>query len=192
MSLASFLLFLFLNVVVMLNLLIAIMSDSYERVKEGEAVEALKLRAETIINEEAMMSEAEWKNKDWFPEYLEVMQATEPPEIVWSGVSGAISDLERTMGKKVETVANDLEGKIDKVASDLEDKMDEVSSKMEALRREQHTMQKEITMAVQAILKAVSAVDNAPLPSQPPQPQPQLQPEPEPEPEPEAEPEAEW
>ena len=37
------------------------------------------------------------------------------------------------------------------------------------------------TVAIQAILKAVSAVDNAPGPSQPPQPQPQLHPEPEPE-----------
>ena len=94
LSLASFLFFLFLNVIVMLNLLIAIMSDSYEKVKDGEVVEALKLRAETIISEEAMMSETEWAKIEFFPRYLEVMQATEPPEIVWSGVSGQISNLD--------------------------------------------------------------------------------------------------
>ena len=52
----------------MLNLLIAIMSDSYEKVKESEVVEARKLRAQTIIDEEVLMSDAERSNPVYFPQ----------------------------------------------------------------------------------------------------------------------------
>ena len=75
-----FLLFLFFAVVVMLNLLIAIMSDSYEKVKDGEVVEARKLTAQTIIDEDTMMSEKDRDSKEWFPDFLEVLQATDQPE----------------------------------------------------------------------------------------------------------------
>ena len=122
----------------MLNLLIAIMSDSYEKVKDGEVVEALKLRAETIISEEAMMSEADWR-EDWFPQYLEVLQATEPPEIVWSGVSGQISNLDRAMNKKVgsaEKAIKEVNEKVGQLESKMADEMGKMSSKVEALQKE--------------------------------------------------------
>jgi hypothetical protein len=61
----------------MLNLLIAIMGDSYEKVKESEVVEARRLRAQTIIDEEALMSDADLANPDDFPEFLQVLRATE-------------------------------------------------------------------------------------------------------------------
>jgi hypothetical protein len=56
-------------------LLIAIMGDSYEKVKESEVVEAHKLRARTIIAEEALMldsGECE-NNQACFPDFLEVL-----------------------------------------------------------------------------------------------------------------------
>jgi hypothetical protein len=173
LSTASFLFFLFLNVIVMLNLLIAIMSDSYEKVKDGEVVEALKLRAETIIAEEAMMSEADWRNASYFPAYLEVLQAKEKPDIVWSGVSGQISKLDKKVTEKVgeaEQAVKAVSKKVDKV----EDKVDEMSSKVEAL-------QKDMDAKLERILRALTEADGAL----------KLGPEPEPEPEPEAEPEPE-
>jgi hypothetical protein len=87
-STAFFLLYLFGMVVIMLNLLIAIMADSYEKVKESEVVEARKLRAQTIIDEESLMSDADRANPGYFPKYLQVLQATEGKEEVWAGLSG--------------------------------------------------------------------------------------------------------
>ena len=58
-TLITFLVFVFFVVIVMLNLLIAIMSDSYERVMEANVVEAWKLRVQTILDEERMMSSAD-------------------------------------------------------------------------------------------------------------------------------------
>ena len=68
-------------VVVMLNMLIAIMGDSYEKVKESEVVEARRLRAQTIIDEEALMSDADLANPDYFPDFLQVLRATEDKEV---------------------------------------------------------------------------------------------------------------
>jgi hypothetical protein len=85
-STAFFLLYLFGMVVVMLNLLIAIMGDSYEKVKESEVVEARKLRAQTIIDEEALMNDADRANPEYFPKYLQVLRATEDKEEVWAGL----------------------------------------------------------------------------------------------------------
>ena len=45
-----------------------------------EVVEARKLRAQTIIDEEAGMSQAERENVMFFPEYLQVLQAKEAKE----------------------------------------------------------------------------------------------------------------
>ena len=87
-STGFFLLYLFGMVVIMLNLLIAIMADSYEKVKESEVVEARKLRAQTIIDEEALMSDADRQNPAYFPKFLQVLRATEGKEEVWAGLSG--------------------------------------------------------------------------------------------------------
>ena len=87
-STGFFLLYLFGMVVIMLNLLIAIMADSYEKVKESEVVEARKLRAQTIIDEEALMSDADRQNPAYFPKFLQVLRATEGREEVWAGLSG--------------------------------------------------------------------------------------------------------
>ena len=87
-STAFFLLYLSSMMVIMLNLLTAIMADSYEKVKESEIVEARKMRAQTIIDEEALMSDADRANPEYFPQYLQVLRATESKEEVWAGLSG--------------------------------------------------------------------------------------------------------
>ena len=64
------------------------MADSYEKVKESEVVEARKLRALTIIDHEAQMSDTDRANPEYFPQYLQVLKATENKEEVWAGLSG--------------------------------------------------------------------------------------------------------
>jgi hypothetical protein len=111
-SLAFFLMFLFLVVVVMLNLLIAIMSDSYEKVKETEVIEARKLRAETIIVEEKLMSAADRKNPEYFPRFLQVLRTTEGKDDVWAGLGGRIA-------KEIERVEKNMKQNHDAIKSDF-------------------------------------------------------------------------
>lgn len=83
-SQAFFHLYLFMMVIVMLNLLIAIMGNSYERVKESEEIEARKYRAGVIIEEEAMMlADGKCGGESactLFPEFLEVLEALDRPK----------------------------------------------------------------------------------------------------------------
>ena len=85
-SAAVALLALLFSTVLLLNLLIAIMSDSYERVKDGEELEARKLTAQTIIDEEALMSQSDLDNPLLFPQSIQVLQSHKKPERPWAGV----------------------------------------------------------------------------------------------------------
>ena len=138
-SRAFFLLFLFGVLIVMLNLLIAIMSDSYEKVKESEVVEARKLRAQTIIDEEAGMSQAARANPDYFPQFLRVLQATESREEVWAGLSGKmvseilkVDDKMKENHEVMETKLGQVEANMSNVREVMEARVDEVEARLSA------------------------------------------------------------
>jgi hypothetical protein len=156
---AFFYLFLFAMVVVMLNLLIAIMGDAYEKVKEREVVEARKLQAQVIIDEEAMMhADGKCDNAKLFPEFLEVLQGLEPPPPEWAGVSGAVSLVEAQVAalraettEKVERVKEGQEKMNAEVASVKSD-VAGVKSDVASMKSSQDKMVAEV-----AELKAMMA-----------------------------------
>jgi hypothetical protein len=69
--------FLFLVVVVMLNMLIAVMADAYSTVLAHARRVERKLRAKTIMDEEALMSKSERRNPQHFPDYILVLRPVE-------------------------------------------------------------------------------------------------------------------
>jgi hypothetical protein len=73
-SMAMFLLFLYLVIIVMFNVLIAIVSDVYNKVMDTADVEVDTQRAMAIIDEERLMSDADLRNPDFFPHFIEVLQ----------------------------------------------------------------------------------------------------------------------
>ena len=140
-STAFFLLYLFGMVVIMLNLLIAIMADSYEKVKESEVVEARKLRAQTIIDEEALMNDKDRSNPDYFPRYLQVLRATEGKEEVWAGLSGKmVSEILKVEDKLVETERG-LNRRVEEAQKEIQKEMRHVEEAQKEIQRE---MRKEI------------------------------------------------
>eukprot|EP01046_Picozoa_sp_COSAG06_P008754 COSAG06_NODE_447_length_15632_cov_47.212193_5_plen_1473_part_00 len=118
-STGFFLLYLFGMVVIMLNLLIAIMADSYEKVKESEVVEARKLRAQTIIDEEALMSDADRQNPTYFPKFLQVLRATEGKEEVWAGLSGKMVSEIMKVEEKMKENHEAMNAEVASVKSDV-------------------------------------------------------------------------
>ena len=76
-----FVFFLFLILVIMLNLLIAIMSDTFERVMESWVFENRKMRVQTIIVEELLMDDSE--NVEYFPEFLQVLRPVKEADDEW-------------------------------------------------------------------------------------------------------------
>eukprot|EP01043_Picozoa_sp_COSAG02_P047232 COSAG02_NODE_4505_length_5285_cov_2.317971_1_plen_195_part_00 len=62
----------FVMVLVMLNLLIAMMSDTYEEIKNDADKEVQKLKAETIISVQQRLCRCQ-RTKQYFPDYLQVL-----------------------------------------------------------------------------------------------------------------------
>ena len=67
LTLALFVVFMFFINIVMLNLLIAIMGDIFDRIQENAKAEFIFARAQIIIELELTLSKAQKENKEWFP-----------------------------------------------------------------------------------------------------------------------------
>ena len=63
----------FINIV-MLNLLIALMGDIFDRIQENARNEFLFARGSIILEFENMMSAGELNNKAWFPTWLQILE----------------------------------------------------------------------------------------------------------------------
>ena len=116
-TLVVVLVFVFLVVIVMLNLPIAIMSDSYEQGMEAFVVEVRKLRVQTILDEELMMSTADRACLLFPPAYLQVLRAVDPPERHWAGLSArpqldSIEDEVEGLDEKLVKLEERLEGRL--------------------------------------------------------------------------------
>lgn len=133
----TFIVFLFLVIIVMFNVLIAIVSEIYDTVMSTTEVDVRIRRAEVIIHEEALLSTADLREvalmaeqdpsiSPWFPEYLEVL------EVVDSGVIDELSELSQ-VDSKIEALAERMQvmGKAkDEQVGDLQKAMDEMHSMM--------------------------------------------------------------
>jgi hypothetical protein len=112
-STVFFVLFLFLIVVIMLNLLIALMADTFERVTESWVFESRKMRVETIIEQELLMDDSD--NTDCFPAFLQVLRPVEDVADEWAGVSGQVSAVRDEVG----AVKREVMQKVDALAVEM-------------------------------------------------------------------------
>ena len=93
----------------MMNLLIAIMSDTYERVMERNEVESRMARIQDIIDEEALMSKSERRDPQLFPAFLQVLHSQD----------GATTDRWSGLGGKITTEVGMLKGEILKTQEEV-------------------------------------------------------------------------
>ena len=138
---AMFVLFLFLVVIIMLNLLIAIMSDTYERVTENNDAEARKLRAQIIIDEEKLLAPAELLHPPHFPAFLQLLQAKELTDAPWAGLGGKmaceVAAVRQHVGEVEAKVSDGLAAVGDSIArveSTLEARVEGLDGKIDELK----------------------------------------------------------
>eukprot|EP00054_Salpingoeca_dolichothecata_P035120 m.4589 g.4589 ORF g.4589 m.4589 type:complete len:314 (+) comp5087_c0_seq1:2942-3883(+) len=91
-----------LIMIVLLNLLIALMSDSYERIQDGVDNEIFRLRARLVLELEPQLGRKARTNKALYPTFLHVLtpqgKATNPSQSTrWQGV---LHDLKSHMSSK--------------------------------------------------------------------------------------------
>jgi len=88
--------FLFIVVIVYLNLIIAIMNDIYSGVRDNAEAQATYGRAKLVLEYECFMSDHQKKNKEYFPDWLYILKKTENDQKVNSSRNTQIYLLEQT------------------------------------------------------------------------------------------------
>ena len=147
------------------------------------------------------MSESDRANTEYFPQYLQVLQATDTQEEVWAGLSGKIvteilkledhvNESERGLRQEIQDLQASLEAKVEANAKVGGRGTAEVKAEVAELKE----MIEEQAKQASRIEKLLTAIAPPPEPEPDPEaeaepePEPQPQPQPEPEPEPEPEP----
>ncbi|GMI01602.1 hypothetical protein TrVE_jg9814 [Triparma verrucosa] len=94
----------FINIV-MLNLLIAIMGDIFDRIQENAKAEFMFARANIILEFEALVSDSHKRNEEWFPTWLQVLVPTlENEEIEASNWTGRVRSIKKSISSVREEI----------------------------------------------------------------------------------------
>ena len=95
--------------IVMLNLLIAIMGDTFDRIQENSQAEFMFARAQIVLEYEGNLSEEEKNNPDWFPTWLQVLVPTlQEREGDHENWVGRVRELKNTMKNEIGDLTNKL------------------------------------------------------------------------------------
>ena len=135
-TLTFFLVFSFVMVIVMLNLLIAVMSDVYTDSKDHIQSLLPLQRVQLIVDCEARMSDADRRNAAYFPEFLQVLRPVENVEDAadeWAGVSGQVSAVRDEVGA-VKRESRQMMQKVDALAAEMKEMRTNQEMVMEQLR----------------------------------------------------------
>ena len=115
-----------------LNLLIAIMGDSYEKVKESERVEALRERARIIVEIEKRFSKSHR-----YQRFMHFLEPTEPTgksqEAVWEGVTRRVGQMMKIETRKLEEHLDSEMCEVDAKFKLMDRKLEMMNNKFEAL-----------------------------------------------------------
>ena len=130
-----FVVFTFFINIIMLNLLIAIMGDIFDRIQENAVAEFLFARANILLEIEATFGDKEMSKTDWYPRWLQVLVAT---------TEGNESDDRVDWAGRVRALKGAM-NKINEQVGGLKDKFDESEKKREESekKREEESKKRE-------------------------------------------------
>ena len=122
---------LFLNII-MLNLLIAIMGDSYDRVSESRRLEQLQQKARVLLEVEMTLSAKQRRDPNLFPRWIHILAPQTQLESGWIGRIGEIKNaIKRVTKGQTRTLSQNLK-KMEQKVSSLHEKMDGLNERLEA------------------------------------------------------------
>ncbi|EGD81722.1 WD-40 repeat protein [Salpingoeca rosetta] len=112
--------------IVLLNLLIALMSDSYELIQDKAVVEFQRLRAQIIREQEIFFDRSAFQRKDWYPRFLHVLlprgrNTGGADSSQWQGVlhalRGDMHELATTTNERIDATEAKVDRLLEKVNS---------------------------------------------------------------------------
>eukprot|EP00347_Sterkiella_histriomuscorum_P018607 403344872 len=132
---------LFLNIV-LLNFIIAVISESYEKVMQKMVAESFKIKAELIIERESYFSHADFQNQNYFPDYVIYRRPVEDQADANEEWQGFVKDIKKTIYKThLKSIQSEKEilNHIKTVESTVKD-LQISNQKLEASNKNQETL----------------------------------------------------
>ena len=153
-SIALYFSFMLIVAIVLLNLLIAIMGDSFDRVQENAEDVFQRERAGQLVEMELNMTNEELKNEEYFPKYVDVLMAADGSGSD-SGAgeewSGRINILRKHMDARQKESQKEMKEQVE----DLEKKMKEQGEGLEKVMKKD--MKEQLLMQVEGLESRLDA-----------------------------------
>eukprot|EP00347_Sterkiella_histriomuscorum_P018211 403346367 len=139
---------LFLNIV-LLNFIIAVISESYEKVMQKMVAESFKIKAELIKERESYFSHADFQNQNYFPDYVIFRRPVEDQVDANEEWQGFVKDIKKTIYKThLKSIQSDKEilnhmKTVELTVKDLQisnQKLESSNNNLEASNKNQETL----------------------------------------------------
>eukprot|EP00347_Sterkiella_histriomuscorum_P017795 403347964 len=113
---------LFMNII-LLNFIIAVISESYDKVMQRMTAESYKIKCQLIQERESYFTEQDFKNRKFFPKYLILrrpIQGQQEGDIDWQGF---VKDLKKSINKSQSTQVSNIKLTNDHLKNDIYEKL---------------------------------------------------------------------
>ena len=118
-SIALYFSFMLIVAIVLLNLLIAIMGDSFDRVQENAEDVFQRERAGQLVEMELNMTNEELTNKKYFPEYVNVLMAAD------GSASGSDSGAGEEWSGRINILRKHMDARVEGLEKEIKKEMKE-------------------------------------------------------------------
>ncbi|GMH97735.1 hypothetical protein TrVE_jg4330 [Triparma verrucosa] len=151
-TLILFVFFMLVMNVVMMNLLIAIMGDTFDQIQEYAMAEYLFCRASIILEFEIALSEKDKSNEEWFPTWLQVLVPTLDYERKeWDGRL-------RNLKRSIESMNDNVKKSTGEEVKMLKEDISSLQEKLEASEKLRAKEMKEMKQMLNQLLGAAEMV----------------------------------
>ena len=143
-----------LLVVIVLNALIAIMGDTYDKVMEHQRPRALLERAQLLLEIERGMSAAQRRNKAFFPAYVHaiILDESDENEYGWAGRMHAMRQMLDKMHNAQQAESKERHSEINAVTALIENQSQKLQQAFDQKIEMQNQMQQVLDQKLDALL----------------------------------------
>jgi hypothetical protein len=116
---------------IMLNLLIALMGGSYERIEQNTKNAMRRQKAELLVSLEVLMSDEDKRNEEYFPRWLFWYRPSERQVEDSTDENGVINGVKRVLEQQTQEQSKETIGRVQEQLSQMGEKMEQDLAQMD-------------------------------------------------------------
>ena len=116
---------------IMLNLLIALMGGSYERIEQNTKNAMRRQKAELLVSLEVLMSDEDKRNDRYFPRWLFWYRPAERQAEDTTDENGVINGVKRMLDQQTQEQSEEVQAKLSQMGEKMEQDLAQRDTKME-------------------------------------------------------------